>query len=129
MKRPVKPQTTREQLVEALTPLLPKAWKVVPYSRNLDALSAPTVMVHLSNITRAPAAPQGALLSEFTVSVLDPQTDPERAQGALDDEVMDLIHAIDDLPGWIVWDSAEPTLVGDYLAWDLKTTVVSRKDA
>lgn len=129
MKKPIKPLTTREQLVEALSPLLPKAWKVVPYSRNLDAISVPTVMVHLSNLSKAPSAPQGVLLSEFTISIIDPLTDPERAQGALDDEVMELIHAIDALPGWIVWESAEPTLVQDALAWDVRTTVLSRKDS
>jgi hypothetical protein len=125
-------QTSRQQLVALLTPLLPKTWKVIPFQRDPGVLSQVTVMVHMTNISQSPAAPRGALLSEYTVSVFDPQTDPERAQGALDDEVLELIHAISSLPGGVVWDSAEPVLFSNSLGWDIKvtaTTTTSGKDA
>jgi hypothetical protein len=128
MSKATKPRTSREQLVDLLRPLLPKTWKLVPFSRGLDTPSQVTVMVHATAIRDAPAAPQGALETEFTLSVIDPQTDPERAQGALDDEVLELIHALKAVP-FLIWESAEPTLVQDSLSWDIKTTVITRKDA
>lgn len=124
-------QTSRQQLVALLTPLLPKAWKVIPFQRDPGVLSQVTVMVHMTNISQSPAAPRGALLSEYTVTVMDPQTDPDRSQGALDDEVLELIHAIESLHGGVVWDSAEPVLVFNSLGWDIKvtaTTTTTRKD-
>lgn len=120
--------TVREQLVEHLMPLLPATWVVVPYSRNLDSPSRPTLMVHATTIRRAPAAPQGALETEYTLTVIEPQADPTRAQGALDDELLQLITALEAIP-YLMWDSAEPVLFQEFYAWDIKTTVITRKDS
>ncbi|MET4053588.1 hypothetical protein ABID81_002966 [Frigoribacterium sp. PvP054] len=119
-------KTTRQQLADALKPALPAAWVLVPYSRNLDVLSKVTVMLHASRIERAPAAPMGALVSQFTITVIDPQDDPTRAWGALDDEVMELIFALDELG--VQWTAAEPVLVQNNLGWEITIDIVSRKE-
>jgi hypothetical protein len=131
MKKILKPQTVRQQLVEHLTPLLPKAWKIVPFSRSMDALSQPVVMVHMSRIEKHPAAPLSKHLTTFTVSVFDPQLDDERAQGALDDEVNDLIFAIDQLPPFVNWSSAEPSQLGQNgpLGWDITLELITTKES
>ena len=122
--------TSRQQLVNALKPLLPKAWVLVPYSRGLDALSKPTVMVHMSRIEKYPAAPLTKHLCTFTVSVFDPQQDPTRSQGALDDEVNDLIFAIDQLPPFINWSSAEPVQANNgALGWDVNLELITTKES
>jgi hypothetical protein len=118
--------TAREQLVEALRPLLPPTWVVVPFSRNLDVISHPTVMVHASRIERSPAAPLSKHIVTFTVTVLDPQKDPTRGQGALDDEVNELIFALDQIT-FANFLSAEPSFVQDYLGWDVALEVITGK--
>ena len=121
--------TTREQLVAALTPLLPEAWRVVPYSRSLDTLDRVTVMVHASRIEHAPQAPLSQHVTTLAVSVFDPQSDPERAQGALDDEVGALLFALDELP-WVSWSSAEASQLpdGGPLGWDVTLETITKKD-
>jgi hypothetical protein len=104
-------KTTREQLVEALTPMLPKKWRVIPFSRNVDIPTVPFVMVHASRIAKMPEAPGARHTVEFTVSVFDPHDDPSRAQGALDDEVIALIHALDTIR-YVKWTSAEASQLG-----------------
>jgi hypothetical protein len=123
-------KTTREQLVEALAPLLPKSWKVVPFSRNLDTIAAPTVMVHASRIEKMPEAPGARHTVTFTVSVFDPHDDPSRAQGALDDEVIALIFALDTIR-YVKWTSAEASQLGQDgpLGWDITLELSTKKEA
>lgn len=123
-------KTAREELVDALRPLLPKKWKLVPFARNLDRLEHPTVMVHASRIEKMPAAPQAKHRVTFTVSVFDPQDDPTRAQGALDDEVNALIFALDTIP-FVHWESAEAAQLGSDgpLGWDITLDTITKKEA
>jgi hypothetical protein len=123
------PKTSRQQLVAALKPHLPPKWKLVEYSRNLDVLDRPTVMVHASKIERAPQAPLSAYLTTCTVSVFDPQDDPARAQGSLDDEVLELIAALDQI-GFINWTEAEATQLRQDgpLGWDITLEVLTKKE-
>lgn len=120
--------STREQLAEALKPLLPPDWRILPYSRNVDRLSQTTVMLHAAEIRPAPSAPGGAVETDFTITVMDPQTDAERAQGSLDDDVIELTLALGSIH-WLVFRNAEPTKVQEYLSWDINTTTITRKDA
>lgn len=120
--------TARQQLIEALTPELPETWTVIPYARNVDVLSRPTVMVHVTSIRTLPAAPLGALETEFTITIMDPLSDPSRAQGALDDEVAELIFALRTLT-FLRFESAEPTFVQDYLSWDVKVITHTNRKA
>lgn len=101
----------------------------MPYSRDVGVLDRPTVMVHVSRIEHAPSAPQSHHVTTFTVSVFDPQRDPDRVQGALDDEIGDLLFAIDALP-WVAWSSAEASQLGEGgpLGWDVTLETITKKD-
>ena len=120
--------TIRAQLATQLKPLLPRAWKIVDHQTNLDVLDNPVVMLKQQSIRRAPAAPQGAHIVSFTVTVVAPQTDLQRAEDALDEKVDTLIHALDANQS-LNWTDAEKVLFQDsYLAYDITLEVISRKD-
>ncbi|ROS57202.1 hypothetical protein [Frigoribacterium sp. PhB118] len=119
-------QSTRQKLANALKPLLPKAWKIVPYSRNLDTIELTTVMLHATEIRPATSA-VGALETDFVISVISPKADPTSAQQDLDDDVLALVL---DLYGMgVIIRQATPTVVQDNLSWDITITVIARKDA
>lgn len=124
-RTPTKPQTTRQQLVSHVKPLLPRGWKIVPYSRNLDRLAQTTVMFHATEIR--PGTSQGTHEVDFVVSISSPKTDSTNAQIDLDDDVLALVHALDTLP-WLMFRQATPTTVQDALSWDVTVTVITRKD-
>jgi hypothetical protein len=87
--------TPREQLVAALTPLLPQGWKFVPYQRTLDVFSEPTLMLKQDSIVAEPAAPQGAWTVSYILTLITPYTDPEKAEADLDDNVITLLELIE----------------------------------
>jgi hypothetical protein len=124
-KKAPPPLTTREQLAAQLRPLLPKAWKLIPYSRNLDVLSQTAVMFHATAIR--PTAIQGVIEVDYTVSVISPKVDTDRAQTDLDDDVLEVIHALDTLD-WLLFREATPTVVQDNLSWDITITVNTNKE-
>lgn len=120
--------TVRDKLAAQLKTRLPKGWVIVPFARNLDTVSKTTVMLHATEIRPSDAA-QGLLEVDFIVTVVSPLTDVTRAADDLDDQVLDLILDLQtDAPG-LVFRNATPTLVQDYLAWDINTTIHARKDA
>jgi hypothetical protein len=122
-----KPSTARDKLAGLLKPLLPRGWAIVPYARNLDALSRTTVMLHATAIRPAPAAPQGAVEVDYVVSVITHLTEPTKASEALDENVLDLMHALDSAD-WLLIKEATPTEFQKQLAWDITITVITRKD-
>lgn len=119
----------RSQLVDALTPVLPGSWELVPTQRTVDTLSHPIVQLSQISIRRDPNAPQSsALLTTFTLTVVDPLTDPERAEDNLDDEVLTLIFALDGL-GWLRWTDATKVIWQDsHLAYDITIETLTRQD-
>lgn len=119
--------TARQHVVSHLTPLLPKSWAVVDYLTEFDRLSRPTVMVHAINIEKLPASPQGALLVTFEVTILDPHTDSSRAWGVLDDEVVELIQALDTDPA-LGFTGAIPTVYSNNFGWNLTIAVPFEKE-
>jgi hypothetical protein len=121
-----KAKTTREQLAAELKPLLPRTWKIIPYARNLDDANQTRVMLHATDIHPAPA--MGALETDYTITVISPKADPTGAQTDLDDDVLNVLHALDGIT-WLMFRNASPTVVQDYLSWDINITVITRKDA
>ena len=119
----------RSYVTDAIKPLLPKGWKLLPYSTNLDVLSQPVVMLKLNSVTRTPGAPNGAHTVTYTLAVIEPKTDPGSADDALEDKLFDLLHAIDTVAN-LTWSNAERVLFGDSNpAFDISLQLVSRKDA
>lgn len=121
-------ETLRAQLAAHLRPLLPKAWKIIPYQDSLDTLSTVVVMLSQKTIEHSPALPNGAHLVTFTVTVIDPSQDPKVSEDRLDDEVHALLYALDQLPA-LAWDRAEKVQFSDtHTAWDISLTVTTTKD-
>ncbi|MBF4565398.1 hypothetical protein [Plantibacter sp. VKM Ac-2876] len=120
----------RQYLADTIKPLLPKRWNLVPYQApSLDKLAVPTVVISTKSFTPTPTAPRSSLTHTFTVTVIDPATDNEKAEEALEDEVMELVYALEQLDS-LVWENAERVQWADRLmAWDITLTLITtRKD-
>jgi len=121
----------RRWVSDQLKPLLPRGWELVPYTRVLDAIEKPTVMVRLNSISRLPEAPMAAHITEYVVTIVNPAADPGQADAALDDDIADLLHALDQtrnehgLPV-LRWTRAERVIYAEtYLAFDISVEVIT----
>lgn len=119
----------RRWVTDQLKPLVPRRWDLSPYTRVPESINTPTVIVTLQKIQRLPEAPLGGQIATYLVTIVDPATDPTQADKALDDEVIDLIAALDSTRnehGFPVlrWTSAERASYADtYLAFDISVEV------
>ncbi len=111
----------RTELAEALTPLLPSGWVIVPTVRGIDRMTVPHLIINASRI--APGSTSGALLTTFGITIVEPKTDVDAAESALDDEVAEFLTALLALT-WCHWESASKQVYEErHLAWtfDLET--------
>lgn len=120
----------RRWVTDSLKPLLPRRWTLAPYTRKPDDLNGPTVIVTLQTIKRLPEAPLGSQVATYLVTIVDPAQDWSQADAALDDEIVDLISALDmvrnenGLPV-LRWTSADRNTWNDlYLAFDITVDVI-----
>ena len=119
--------TARQQVAAALTPLLPKTWKLVDYMTSFDSITSPTVMLHVSDINPFPQAPQGLLLVTMEATVLASNKDSSRAWGVLDDQVLELIHDLDTIEA-VAFVTAEPLSYSGHFGWNIRFTIPTEKD-
>lgn len=91
----------REHIIGLVKPLLPKSWKLMPTGLN-DAPQQMTVELFLQKIERLPDSPQGYRLATYTLNIIAPGPSDD----AIDDAVIDLVNAIDDVPN-LQWEGAE----------------------
>ena len=96
----------RTGVTDALKPLLPEAWQIIPFSKNLDTITRPVVMLQLEEVQRHKDAPNGARLVTYTLTVIEPKTDPGPADDSLEANLIDLLNAIDKSPG-LAWSGAK----------------------
>jgi hypothetical protein len=91
----------RKALAAALQPILPKGWALIDSSRSVDRVEKVRVQLFQRSITRLPAAPIGKHYVGFIVEISVGEQGMERAEDTLDDQISDLIHAMDGLGiGW-----------------------------
>lgn len=120
----------RRWITDQVKPLLPRRWELAAYTRKPDDLSAPTVVVTLQKIERLPEAPLGSQLVTYLITVIDPASDWSQADKNLDDEIVDLIAALDSTRNdagvpILRWTSADRNTWNDlYLAFDITVTAV-----
>lgn len=114
--------TARQQVVDAIAPVLPKNWKVVAYLTSFDAIDQTVVMIHATRVTKFQQAPQGTYTVEFEATVLDPSKDPARVWDALDDEVLEAIAALDSIDS-LDWTGAEPVSISNLFGWNITFSV------
>ncbi|MBH0054482.1 hypothetical protein I6E74_09925 [Salinibacterium sp. SWN139] len=121
-------KSIREQLADAITPLLPSTWKIVPNQVGVETLSKVTVVIKHLQMSKFPEAPIGHLQHELTITIIDPHTDQVRAENALDDSVLELVTALDSIPGLIIKLAKKVFTDETYLGWDVEITTFSRKE-
>ena len=97
--------SARSDLASALKPHLPKRWMVVRADRPIDEIVVPTLMISQRTIEPAPNA-AGNHLVTFRLTIMDPHDDENAAEDALDDEVDDLLFALDQVDG-LWWTEAQ----------------------
>ncbi|OII04312.1 hypothetical protein [Curtobacterium sp. MCBA15_008] len=114
--------SARQQVVDAIKPVLPQSWRLVPYLTSLDAISQTTVMLHATGVERFPSAPAKTYLITFEATVIDPSKDPARVWDALDDEVLEAIAALDSIDS-LDWTGAEPVAISNLFGWTITFTV------
>lgn len=118
----------RQDLDAALKPVLPTKWKLYGYADEIDPPLHPVVMIRQSKVERSPAAPSGIWQHTIAVFVMVPQTDPERAEDALDNALDTLIECIEDLsfPG-LTWTGAERVTAGNLPAYEISLTITTAR--
>lgn len=119
--------TVREWLETALTPLLPSTWRIIPNQSGIQTIDQVVVVFKQTEIEPLTQAPSGTLSNKVIITIIDPNSDPKTAENALDDTVLELVSALDSLPG-LNWSGAKKVIVNDtYLGWDITTTIISKK--
>jgi hypothetical protein len=103
----------RTIVVDGIKPLLPKGWQFIPYQSNVDVLEIrkPVVMLKLQEFEPSTAAPNGAITISYVVTVIAPGTDPKVVENDLDEQVIDLVHAIEGVRN-LKWTGAKRVTVG-----------------
>lgn len=120
--------TAREALVAQLKEHLPRRWKVIDTQRALDERSQTTVQVRQTTITHLPQAPAGWLYTRFILTITTVHQDIVKAELQLDDDVLGLVHALDQIAG-LVFEQAEKVMVEgqNRIGYDLTVHVPSHK--
>ena len=119
------------QIAAALKPLVPASWRIIGVERDLDELEAGvvSVVIKLDSIRRIPEAPNsGRYRAGWTVTVVQPNADPERADPAIFDACLELVAALDGIT-WLAWTTAQKTLESGRFAFDITVeTITTRED-
>jgi hypothetical protein len=112
----------RAFVVAKLKPILPKKWRWFDYSTSLDEITTTTVLLVLDSIERDPDAPRSHWRVSYTLSVIDPSQNPEQRETSLDDSIVALLLALDDVNDFR-WTDAKRGTVGTQLGYDITLTV------
>lgn len=117
--------TLRAELRKRLQPILPPDYVLRPNATPLDTITRPTLQLKQLALEPSREAPQGNLAVEFILTLASPLTAPQAAEDALDDDVVELLAALDRIE-WVAWTRAEKVVTGRaeaYLAYDVTLTV------
>ena len=121
------PPTTgvRAWLEAHLQPLLPETWRIVPGISSVKTLLVPAVYFEFTEIQKAAEWPSGHARAVFDVIVIDPRTDLEQGEDGVDDEVVELILALDG-HAQINWTVAKKESFAErYFGWRIAVTVLT----
>lgn len=114
--------STRQDIVDAIKPLLPEEWDVVDYTDEPNVLDTPLVMVGMSSITA------GAITSTYSlehhVYVLIPQQgDAKGNTDAVDDAVLLTLHALLRMRAVAQGSAERATFQGGHPCWDITINI------
>lgn len=118
--------TIRKQLYDQLTTYLPdRKYSLRPNNQALEQIAKPTILIKQLALRPAPAAPNGCLEAEVVVTLASPISSPQRAEDALDDDVLEILTALDEA-GMSIWTEARKVVAEDkYLAYDINMTLTT----
>ena len=120
----------RDTIADFIVPLLPSTWKVVPYSTNLDVLDTVVVMFKQTSVERlmnGAGRVRNSYLHSITCTVIDPHQDLKRSQDALDDELMQVLIALDGYDNLWWEDANSGNYNAEILGYDISIKVISTK--
>lgn len=121
------PTQPRKALAKVLKPLLPRTWAIIDSSRAIDRITRTTVQLRQTEIKRTPGAPLATHDIDFLVTIAVPEAATQAAEDKLDEQIDDLIHALD--VAGLAWRDCRKvvTFEGQRLGYDLTLTIHSTK--
>lgn len=121
--------TVRAKLNAALASWLPDGWRQVPHIEKLPAaFRAPILATEFTGINVADGTrlPMGWAFCDFDLLIVIPSTDDAKGEDEVDAAVLELIVAIDQLDGSVVWDQAKKErLDTGQLYWRVSLSVIT----
>lgn len=114
--------SSRQDIVDAIAPLLPAEWDVVPFSDEPNVLNVPLVMV--ASQTISPGAIVGTYDIEHHVYVLIPPQEDEQANtDDVDDAVLLTLHALLRMRAVTQGSATRGTFQGGNPGWDITINI------
>lgn len=124
----------RNYIVDTIKPLLPRKWRYVATTGTLDKLDAVTVQLILQSVSKVPEAPFAKHLQQITyeLNVFDPSTNPDSREQSLDDELIELLAAIEAVEN-LTWTTADRILdasgqAQQYLGYSINIQTINSVD-
>jgi hypothetical protein len=105
----------RDYVTAQLTGILPKAYRIEKFQRIPDAITGPTAILKQQRIGRAMTDGKvipGARIAEFILTLACEYEDIGKAEATLDDTVVTLLDAIDDVRN-LRWTTADKRILSD----------------
>lgn len=122
--------SVRDQVKALLAPLVAETgWAVKAHTvKQITTLSKPTLYIEHIGIVALPEAPVGHVSNTVVVTILDDHTNYDTAEDALDDDVLQLITALD-ASDRLLFVKADKTEVNNtYLGWAIELTLTTEKE-
>jgi hypothetical protein len=120
--------SSRDSLIAHLEPILAgtaglEDVRLIKSVRNIGALSQPTLIIKTDAFELNAQAPRSAAIGVFTLVLVSPHTDIDKAEDQLDDLLEMLLPTL--LGSAIVWSRAEQTAFDDtHLSYDIAVTAL-----
>lgn len=119
------PPGAHRQLALTLRDVVPADWVVVGVERDIDEPDAVHVTIKLDDVRRLPQAPSsGRYLVGWTVTIVTPHVDPELADPAVFDALIDLTIALDEFE-WLTWSEARKVVSAGRYAYDITLQTIT----
>lgn len=115
----------RVELQKLLQPLVPKEWTLILSERTADQHGT-ILRLQAAKIRRHPVGGTGVHLIDFTATVTVDGEDLERAEDQLDDELTELVQALD--TAGIGWDEWSKAIYDGHLGYQSNISLVAQKE-
>lgn len=119
--------TLRNELRDRLRPVIPARYVLRPNGLALETITKPVLQIKQLGIRPAEEGGTGQLKVEMVLTMVSPLTSPQKAEDELDDDVVEMLAALDTI-GWLTWTRADKRTTGPddrYLAYDITTEITT----